>query len=111
MIRIELDVMLARRKMTLTELSRRLDQKRKANGPHRVVDVDNDAPDGATLKLFRALGDELPDLGQVLVPGVEGILQILNNPVIGHSTTSFPATVRGRPPWACPHTAVIRISR
>ena len=86
-------------------------QKRKANGPHRVVDVDNDAPDGAALKLFRALGDELPNLGQVLVPGVEGILQILNNPVIGHSTTSFPATVRGRPPWTCPRTAVIRISR
>ena len=45
-------------------------QKRKTNRPYRVVDVDNDAPNRAALELFRALGDELPDLGQVLVPGV-----------------------------------------
>ena len=49
-------------------------QKRKANRPYRVVDVDNDAPNRAAFELLRALGDELPDLGQVLVPGIEGIL-------------------------------------
>ena len=44
-----------------------------ANGPHRVVDVDDHAPDGAALKLFRALCDKLPDLRKVFVPGVEGV--------------------------------------
>ena len=49
-------------------------QQGKADGPYCVMDVDNDAPNRAAFELLRALGDELPDLGQVLVPGIEGIL-------------------------------------
>ena len=46
--------------------------------------------DGAALELLRALCDKLPDLRQVLVPGIQRVLQILYYPVIGHRKTSFP---------------------
>ena len=49
-------------------------QQGKADGPYCVMDVDNNAPNRAAFELLRALGDELPDLRQVLVPGIEGIL-------------------------------------
>ena len=49
-------------------------QQCKADGLQSAVDIYNDAPNGAALELLRTLGNELPDFGQLFIPGVQGVL-------------------------------------
>lgn len=52
------------------------------NGLQRAVDAGHDAPHRAAVVADRAGGQQLPDLGQLVVPGVEGVGQVIHDPVI-----------------------------
>ena len=70
-------------------------EQRQPNGLHRAVDADNYIPDRAAFKFLRRLREELPDLRQFFVPCLQGVFEILYDPVITHIHSSFP-TNRGR---------------
>ena len=46
--------------------------------------VYHDIPHGAALELGRRLRKQPPYLVQFVVPGVEGILDVLNDPIVTH---------------------------
>ena len=52
------------------------------NGLQRAVDAVMTAPHRAAVVADRAGGQQLPDLGQLVVPGVEGVGQVIHDPVI-----------------------------
>ena len=53
-----------------------------ADPDQRGVDVDNHAPYRAALKGFRCLRNELPQLGQLVVPCGNSVFKISYDPVI-----------------------------
>ena len=53
-----------------------------ADPDQRRVDVDNHAPYCAALKGFRCLRNELPQLGQLVVPCGNGVFEISYDPII-----------------------------
>ena len=57
-------------------------QERKTNRLHSAVDIDNDRPDPAALEILRCSRNELPYLSEFFIPSFEGVLEILNYPVI-----------------------------
>ena len=62
--------------------SKEQDEQTVAN-PHKGgVDVDDHAPDLPALKGFRRLRNQLPQLGQLFVPGCNGTLKVSYDPVI-----------------------------
>ena len=60
-------------------------QQPVANGLQRHMDVHHHVPDAAAPEGGRVLGEQLPDLRQLVVPGVQGVVQIVNDPVGGKS--------------------------
>ena len=47
-----------------------------------AVDSHDDIPDVAALEVLRCLGQQFPQLPQLLVPGAQGALQGLDDPVV-----------------------------
>ena len=58
------------------------DEQAVADSHKGGVDIDDHAPYLPALKGFRRLGNELPQLGQLLVPGGNGVFEVSYDPVI-----------------------------
>ena len=67
-----------------------------------AVDAGHDAPHRAAVVADRAGGQQLPDLGQLVVPGVEGVGQVIHDPVIVRIASPPPGSRSPRPSRACP---------
>ena len=61
----------------------------KPDSLQRTVDIYNHIPYRTALELLWGLGNELPYFSQLLIPSIQGVLQVLYDPVIRHSTTSL----------------------
>ena len=51
------------------------------HGLQAVVDVYDHGPHPAALEIFRAGGDQRPDLRQLIIPGGQGGVQVVHDPV------------------------------
>ena len=51
-------------------------------GDYAAVDIDNDRPYPAAFEVLRRSRNELPYLSEFFIPSFEGVLEILNYPVI-----------------------------
>ena len=71
------------------------DQQRVADGLHGAVDALHHAPDRSAAELLRGLGDQRPDLRQLPIPYVQGVLKVLYDPVVRHDLT--PRSCSGSP--------------
>ena len=58
------------------------DKQAIADSDQSGVDIDDHAPYLPALKRLRRLGNELPQLGQLLVPGGNGVFEVSYDPVI-----------------------------
>ena len=56
-------------------------QQGAADGLERAVDTLDDRPDSAALELLRGGTEELPDFHQLPVPGPQGGVEVVHNPV------------------------------
>ena len=56
-------------------------QQGAADGLERAVDALNDRPDSAALELLRGGTEELPDLRQLPIPGSQGGVEVVHDPV------------------------------
>ena len=72
-------------------------QKRKTNRLHSAVDIDNDRPYPTAFEALRRSCDELPYLSEFFIPSFEGILEILNYPVITQFRSTSLKRKMGRP--------------
>ena len=69
------------------------------DGLQRAVDTDHDRPHLPAAKGLWAFGQQLPDLGQFAVPGVEGGVEVVYDPAIAHMAS---------PPWFWFYNALAR---
>ena len=94
------------RAMTEAELLAALENEEEqaiANALQGAVDSHDDIPDVAALEVLRRLGQQLPQLPQLLVPGAQGALQGLDDPVVpdlSHPPASRPDLGRA---FCCAH--------
>ena len=72
-------------------------QKRKTNRLHSAVDIDNDRPYPAAFEILRCSRNELPYLSEFFIPSFEGVLEILNYPVITQFRSTSLKRKMGRP--------------
>jgi len=56
-------------------------QQGAADGLERAVDTLDDRPDSAALELLRGGTEELPDLRQLPIPGSQGGVEVVHDPV------------------------------
>ena len=56
-------------------------QQSAADGLERAVDTLDDRPDSAALEFLRGGTEELPDLRQLPIPGPQGGVEIVHDPV------------------------------
>ena len=67
-------------------------QKRIPDRFERPVDIHHHIPDRPALKRFRRLRQKPPDLIQLVVPGAEGVSDVLYDPVVRHPAASASST-------------------
>ena len=61
-------------------------QKCISDGLQRTVDCNDHVPDFPAFEIFWGLSNNLPDFRQFAVPRIQGVLKVLNYPVITQNT-------------------------